>query len=64
MSVAAQVLDRPTADTESLVEAAIGASSSAGLSEMLKCIAEALNAFGCALWEVAPLVRSDARQRL
>jgi signal transduction histidine kinase len=37
-----------------LVSTALRQGELSGLSEMLKCIAEAVRAYGCILWEVAP----------
>ncbi len=42
-----------------LVSTALRQKELAGLSEMLMCIAKAVNAYGCILWEVAPLCNLD-----
>ncbi|MCI0488511.1 MAG: GAF domain-containing protein [Blastocatellia bacterium] len=44
----------PSAHVMALVSTALKQDSLAGLSEMLKCIAEAVDADGCILWELAP----------
>jgi GAF domain-containing protein len=43
-----------TIEVASLVNVALNQSKFSGLSEMLKGIAEAMNAYGCILWQVAP----------
>lgn len=45
--------------TQALVQAALGTSETS-LSDMLKCIAGELNAFGCVLWELVPGSRLGA----
>ena len=42
-----------------VVSTALGEEALSGLSEMLKCISKAVDAYGCILWEVAPGARLE-----
>jgi signal transduction histidine kinase len=46
--------ERSSARVMALVSAALKQDTLSGMSEMLRCIAESVNAAGCLLWELAP----------